>query len=59
MISTGCIYYIVWVKDVESDTHPLESVKILWEFPKVFPNDMIGIPPEPYIDFRIDLILDT
>ena len=36
MISKGCIYYIVWVKDVESNTLPLESIQIVWEFPDVF-----------------------
>lgn len=46
MISKGCIYYIVWVKDVESDTLPLDSVPIVREFSEVFPNDLLSIPPE-------------
>ncbi|WMV51445.1 hypothetical protein MTR67_044830, partial [Solanum verrucosum] len=59
MISKGCIYHLVRVRDVESQTPSLESVSVVNEFPKVFPDDLPGIPPEWEIDFRIDLLLDT
>ncbi|KAH0728110.1 hypothetical protein KY284_003975 [Solanum tuberosum] len=49
----------MWVMDVESETPSLESVSIVNEFPKVFPNDLPGIPPEQEIDFSIDLLPDT
>ena len=29
------------------------------EFPEVFPNDLLGIPPEWEIDIGIDLLPDT
>jgi len=59
LISKGCIYHIVRVKDVESETPPLESVPIVREFPEVFPDDWPSFPPEREIDFVIDLIPDT
>jgi len=59
MISKGCIYHIVRVIDVESETPSLESVPVVNEFPKVFPNDLPDIPPEREIDFGIDLLPDT
>ena len=59
MISKGCIYHILKVKDVESETPPLESVPIVREFPEVFPDDLPGIPPEREIAFGIDLTADT
>ncbi|XP_049406234.1 uncharacterized protein LOC125869865 [Solanum stenotomum] len=49
----------VWVRDVDSKTPTLESVPIVNEFPKVFPDDLPGIPPEREIDFDIDLFPDT
>ncbi|XP_049406260.1 uncharacterized protein LOC125869904 [Solanum stenotomum] len=59
MISKGCVYHIVRVKDVDSETPTLESVLVVNEFPKVFPVDLPGIPHEREIDFGIDLIPDT
>ncbi|KAH0680772.1 hypothetical protein KY284_021857 [Solanum tuberosum] len=59
MISKGCIYHIVRVKDIESETSPLESVPVVREFPEVFPDDLPGIPPEWEIDFGIDLLPNT
>ncbi|KAH0709388.1 hypothetical protein KY284_010815 [Solanum tuberosum] len=59
MISKGCIYHIMRVKDLESDTPPLESVLVVREFLKVFPDDLPGIPPEREIYFDIDLLPDT
>ena len=29
------------------------------KFLEVFPNDLLGIPPEQEIDFNIDLLQDT
>ncbi|WMV18631.1 hypothetical protein MTR67_012016 [Solanum verrucosum] len=43
------------VKDVESETPPLDSIPIVREFP----DDLPGIPSEREIDFGIDLIPDT
>src|SRR5688572_6727956 len=59
MISKGCIYHVVRVRDVESEVPSLESVPTVSEFPDVFPDDLPGIPPEREIDFGIDLLPDT
>ena len=59
MISKGCLYHIVRVKDLDSEIPPIESVPAVSEFPKVFPNDLPDIPPEWEIDFDIDLLPDT
>ncbi|KAH0644892.1 hypothetical protein KY284_032776 [Solanum tuberosum] len=59
MISKGCIYHLVRVRDVDSETPSLESIPVVNEFLDVFPDDLPGIPPEREIDFGIDLLLDT
>ena len=59
LISKGCIYHIVRVRDVDSDSPSLESVPIVNEFLDVFPDDLPGIPLEREIDFGIDLLPDT
>ncbi|KAH0736064.1 hypothetical protein KY285_011771 [Solanum tuberosum] len=51
MISKGCIYHLVRVRDIDSKTPTLESVPVVNEFSKVFPDDLPSIPPEREIDF--------
>ncbi|KAF3656889.1 putative MATE efflux family protein 9-like [Capsicum annuum] len=59
MISKGCIHHIVQVKDSSCDTPSLELVLVACEFPDVFPKNLVGVPLEREIDFKIDLLLDT
>ena len=58
MISKGCLYHIVRVKNIDSKFPPIESVPILSEFWEVFPNDLRGISPEREIYFGIDFLTD-
>ncbi len=58
MISKGCLYHIVRVQNLDSKIAPIDSVRVVREFPEVFANDLSGIPPEREIDFDIDLLLD-
>ena len=46
MISKGCLYHIVRVQDLDSDIPPINSIPIVSEFQKVFPNEIPSIPPE-------------
>jgi len=59
MIYKGCIYHVVRVRDIDSETPTLESVPGVNEFPEVFPENLHSIPPERKIDFGIDLLPDT
>ena len=59
MISKGCLYHILRVKDLDSDIPPIELVPVGREFPEVFPNDHPGMPPKWEVDFCIDLLPDT
>ncbi|KAH0633225.1 hypothetical protein KY284_036011 [Solanum tuberosum] len=59
MISKGYLYHLVWVKDSSSETPTLELVLVVNDFPKVFPEDLPGVPPEREIDFGIDFLPDT
>ncbi|KAH0743273.1 hypothetical protein KY290_031266 [Solanum tuberosum] len=59
MISKGYVYHLVRVKDSNSETPTLASVLVVNEFPKVFPENLLGVPPEMEIDFGIDFLPDT
>ncbi|WMV38160.1 hypothetical protein MTR67_031545 [Solanum verrucosum] len=51
MISKGCIYHLVRVRDMDFKTPTLESVPVVNEFLEVFPDDLPGVPLEREIDF--------
>ena len=59
MISKVCLYNIVIVQHLDSEVSPIESVPVMSEFPKVFPNDLPSIPPKWEIEFGVDLLTDT
>jgi hypothetical protein len=39
-----------------SDADPLETIKVVSEFPDVFPKDLPGMPPERKVEFAIELL---
>nr|GFD08647.1 putative reverse transcriptase domain-containing protein [Tanacetum cinerariifolium] len=40
----------------KSEEKRLEDVTIVREFPKVFPEDLPGLPPARQVEFQIDLV---
>jgi hypothetical protein len=41
------------------EANPLEAIKVMSEFPDVFPKDLPGMPPERKVEFTIELIPGT
>nr|GEU97624.1 putative reverse transcriptase domain-containing protein [Tanacetum cinerariifolium] len=56
-LSCGCYAYIAYVIDTSFKKKSVEDVPIVNEFLDVFPEHLLGIPPERQVEFRIDLIL--
>jgi hypothetical protein len=42
-----------------SEADPIERIKIVSEFPDVFPKDLPGMPPERKVEFAIELLPGT
>ncbi|GKC45452.1 hypothetical protein Tco_1063174 [Tanacetum coccineum] len=42
--------------EVKSEKKRLEDVPIVRNFPEVFPEDLLGLPPTRQVEFQIDLI---
>jgi len=59
LISKGCLYHLVRVKDVKFETLTIQLVNIVNEFSNVFPEDLSRVPPDKEIEFGIDLFPDT
>ncbi|GKF14994.1 hypothetical protein Tco_0056456 [Tanacetum coccineum] len=47
---------IIRVMEKKSDEKRLEDIPVVREFPKVFPEDLPGLPPVHQVEFQIDLI---
>ncbi|GJW13476.1 hypothetical protein Tco_0017609 [Tanacetum coccineum] len=42
---------------IKADERKLDDIRVVRDFPEVFPDDLSGLPPVREIEFRIDLIL--
>ena len=51
--------YLTYAVEVRDDDVRLEDIPVVREFPDVFPNDLLGLPPDKEIDFQIELAPGT
>jgi hypothetical protein len=51
----GCHHMAINSKEEDS----LETIKVVSEFPDVFPKDLLGMPPERKVEFAIELLSGT
>ncbi|GKB57401.1 hypothetical protein Tco_0913587 [Tanacetum coccineum] len=56
-ITKGYQVFIAQVMEKKLDERRLEDIPLVREFPKVFPEDLPGLPPIRQVEFQIDLIL--
>lgn len=54
-----CLYYLVRVKDSNSECLSFHSVLMINEFSKVFLHDLPSVSLDRKIEFGIDFVLDT
>ena len=59
MLRKGCQGYLAFVVDRRQEGTRLEDIPIVKEFPDVFLDDILGLPPDREVEFTIDLILGT
>ncbi|GKA84491.1 putative reverse transcriptase domain-containing protein [Tanacetum coccineum] len=56
----GCDVFLAYITMKEAkdklEGKLLEDVRIVTDFPKVFPKDLSGIPPAQQVEFQIDLV---
>ena len=51
--------YLAYAIEVRDSGSRLEDISVVREFPDVFLEDLLGIPPDREIDFHIELALGT
>ncbi|KAJ9538873.1 hypothetical protein OSB04_031606, partial [Centaurea solstitialis] len=59
-IRKGCVWFMAYVVDSGKDKLEVKDVKVVRDypevFPEVFPEDLVSLPPDQEIEFRIDLV---
>ncbi|GKA47683.1 hypothetical protein Tco_0740566 [Tanacetum coccineum] len=55
-IEKGGELFLAQVTEQEPKEKRLEDVPVIRDFPEVFPEDLLGLPPPRQVEFRIDLI---
>ena len=51
--------YLTVVRSVEAETEAIKNVLVVCEFPDVFLEELLGLPPEREIGFYIDVVPGT
>ena len=54
LLRKGCQGFLTYVVNEENDLK-LEDIPIVRDYPDVFPEDLLGLPPEREVEFTIDL----
>ncbi|XP_057965303.1 uncharacterized protein LOC131155871 [Malania oleifera] len=57
LLLDGCHGYLAFVKEVSEGE--IENISVMRDFPSVFPEDFLGLSPDPEVEFVIDLVLGT
>ncbi|GJT64295.1 putative reverse transcriptase domain-containing protein [Tanacetum coccineum] len=55
-IERGCHLFLAHVTEKKKSEKQIKDVPIIRDFPKVFPDDLLGLPPSRQVKFKIDLV---
>ncbi|KAJ9552858.1 hypothetical protein OSB04_016903 [Centaurea solstitialis] len=55
-IRKGCVWFMAYVVDSKKDKLEVKDVEVVRDYPEVFPEDLVSLPPDREIEFRIDLV---
>nr|GEX05136.1 putative reverse transcriptase domain-containing protein [Tanacetum cinerariifolium] len=55
-IKRGSQLFVAYVTEKEPQEKQIEDVHVIRDFPEVFPDDFLGLPPPRQVEFRIDLV---
>ena len=59
MLRKGCQGYLACVVETGNEGTLVDEIPVVREFPDVFLDDIVGLPPEREVEFTIDLIPGT
>ena len=60
MLLKGCVGYLASIMDTTKKVvTELVEVLVVYKFPDVFPEELLGLPPDWEIEFEIELLHGT
>ena len=60
MLLEGCVGYLASIMEVTKKVvTELADVRVVCKFPDVFPEELLGLPPDREIEFEIELLTGT
>jgi len=59
MIKKGCEAYLTYVLDTKMEDIQVSNVPIIREFPDVFLDELLGVPPKREVEVTIDVLPGT
>ncbi|KAJ9547942.1 hypothetical protein OSB04_020485 [Centaurea solstitialis] len=51
-----CVAFMAYVIDKKAKEKQIQDIPVVREFPKVFPEELPGLPPQRQVEFHIDLV---
>ena len=57
-LEKGCEGYLAYIMGDDKD-EKLEDIPIVRDFPDVFPEKLVGLPPKREVEFTIELVSGT
>ncbi|WMV38120.1 hypothetical protein MTR67_031505 [Solanum verrucosum] len=55
LVDKRCFFYLDFMWDTSVEPPSMESIEVVQEFADVFPTDLLGVPPDRYNYFSINL----
>ena len=55
----GCEKFLALILDSKRGQVDVEKIPVVREFPNVFPEELLGIPPEREVDLSIEIVPGT
>ena len=56
MVQKGCEAYLEYVIDTKREKSSLLDIPTVCDYPDVFPEELLGLPPQREIEFAIDVV---
>ena len=55
----GCKAFLAHIVDAEKEKIKLDDISIVKEFSDIFSDELLGLPPDREVEFKIDITLGT
>ena len=56
LVSKGCKVFLAYVRNTTETEVNCRNIRVVREFEDVFPEELLGLPPEREFDFIIDVL---